>query len=224
MADSNSILPPGLENLSAPQATKSPRSGLGQDEFLELMTTQLQHQDPLNPMESGEFLSQLAQFGTVNGITELQSSFSTLANSLQSSQALQASTMVGRNVLALGNKAVLDGSGSVNGAVDLSAATGRLMLTVTDPAGQVIRNMNLGTQGAGLVHFTWDGLDNNGEALPAGNYVINSEAVVDNETVAQSTYITAKVESVTLNQDGSGPLLNLNGLGTIGMNQVREIM
>lgn len=224
MADSNSILPPGLEHLSVPKATKSSRTGLGQDEFLELMITQLQHQDPLNPMESGEFLSQLAQFGTVNGITELQSSFSTLANSLQSNQALQATTMVGRNVLASGNIAVLDDSGSVSGAVDLSTATGRLMLTVTDSVGQVVRSMNLGTQSAGLVHFTWDGLDNNGKVMPAGNYVINSEAVVDNETVAQSTFIVAKVESVTLSQDGSGPLLNLNGLGTVGMNQIREIM
>ncbi|MEE8320249.1 MAG: flagellar hook assembly protein FlgD [Gammaproteobacteria bacterium] len=224
MADSNSILPPGLEHLSVPKATKSSRTGLGQDEFLKLMITQIQHQDPLSPMESGEFLSQLAQFGTVNGITELQSSFSTLANSLQSNQALQASTMVGRNVLASGNIAVLDDSGSVNGAVDLSAATGSLMLKVTDSAGQVVRTMNLGTQGAGLIHFNWDGLDNDGEVMPAGNYVINSETVVDKETVAQSIFISAKVESVTLNQDGSGPLLNLNGLGTVGMNQIREIM
>jgi flagellar basal-body rod modification protein FlgD len=132
--------------------------------------------------------------------------------------------MVGRNVLASGNIAVLDDSGSVSGAVDLSTATGRLMLTVTDSAGQVVRSMNLGTQSAGLVHFTWDGLDNNGEALPAGNYVINSEAGVGNETVAQSNFIVAKVESVILSQDGSGPLLNLNGLGTVGMNQIREIM
>ena len=94
----------GIESLSSDRLKQTvEKKSLGQEEFLELMMTQLQNQDPLNPAESGEFLSQIAQFGTVNGITELQQSFSTLASSLQSNQALQASTMVGRSVLVESN-------------------------------------------------------------------------------------------------------------------------
>ena len=105
----------GSTALSSDRLKTEPKDkSLGQDEFLELMMTQLQNQDPLNPAESGEFLSQIAQFGTVNGITELQQSFSTLASSLQSNQALQASTMVGRSVLVENNILQLGATGESN--------------------------------------------------------------------------------------------------------------
>ena len=114
MNNSISGLPPELAGLELKQPEKKANDELGQSEFLDLMIAQLQHQDPLNPADSGEFLGQLAQFGTVNGITELQNSFADLATSLQSSQALQASTLVGRNVLIPGNVVnFAGGSGAV---------------------------------------------------------------------------------------------------------------
>ena len=93
--DINSTGASALEQFAIKQ-DDTPKDELGQSQFLELMITQIKHQDPLNPAEGGEFLSQLAQFGTVNGITELQSSFDVLATTLQSSQALQASTILPR--------------------------------------------------------------------------------------------------------------------------------
>lgn len=225
MASSNTILPPELQHLAIQQTTdKKAKSELGQDDFLKLMLTQLKHQDPLNPMESGEFLSQMAQFGTVNGITQLQSSFSTLASSLQSSQALQASTMVGNTVLVPGNQSELVSGGELTGAVELDQSTSQLLVNIVDATGQPIRQINLGTQTAGLTKFTWDGLDGSGEPAPSGVYTISATSLQNNESVAQSVLINAKVNSVTLSKAGGEPLLNLNGIGPVSLSQVREIM
>jgi flagellar basal-body rod modification protein FlgD len=79
------LLTPHLEELQISSKVKPAENGLGQEAFLDLMVAQLENQDPLNSMESGDFLSQIAQFGTVNGITELQGSFAVLASALQSS-------------------------------------------------------------------------------------------------------------------------------------------
>lgn len=224
MVDSNSILPAELQHLAVKQTEKKASEGLGQDAFLELMLTQLQHQDPLNPMESAEFLSQVAQFGTVNGITELNDSFATLSGSLQSSQALQASTMVGNTVLVPGNYSELVTGGEISGAVELNNSTSNLMLNISDSSGQSVRQVDLGTHTAGITKFTWDGLDNNGDALPAGTYKIEAAALQGSDVVAQSILVNAKVDSVTLSKTGGEPLLNLSGIGTVSISEVREIM
>jgi flagellar basal-body rod modification protein FlgD len=222
---SNTILPPELQHLSLKQPEKSTaNNGLGQDAFLELMLTQLQHQDPLNPMESGDFLSQIAQFGTVNGVTELNESFATLSSSLQSSQALQASTMVGNTVLVPGNKSTLVTGGQISGAIDIESSTSNLVINIADASGQSVRQVDFGSHAPGMTKFAWDGLDNNGNPLPQGVYTIEAAALINSEPVAQSVFINAKVDSVTLNKNGGEPLLNLNGIGTVSISDVREIM
>lgn len=223
MADSNTILPTELQHLALKQPEKKADDGLGQDAFLELMLTQLQHQDPLNPMESGDFLTQVAQFGTVNGITDLNTSFSTLSSSLQSNQALQASTMVGNTVLVPSDKAELAAGGQVSGKVFTESSTPNLIINIADATGQSVRQLNLGSTQAGLASFSWDGLDTNGDALPAGRYTIEAAALVNNEAIAQTVLVNAKVESVSL-ISGKEPLLNLNGLGTYSISDVLEVM
>ncbi len=224
MVDSNSILPAELQHLAVKQPEKKENDGLGQDAFLELMLTQVQHQDLLNPMESGDFLSQMAQFGTVNGITELNNSFSTLAGSLQSSQALQASTMVGNTVLVPGNRASLTSGNEISGAIELDSSTSNLVINISDASGQTVRQVDFGSHASGLTKFSWDGLDNYGNQLPSGKYTIEAAAIVNGDAVAQTVLVNAKVESVTLSKTGGEPLLNLNGIGTVGINEVREIM
>ena len=224
MAESNTILPAELQHLALKQPEKTASDGLGQDAFLELMLTQIKHQDPLSPMESGDFLSQIAQFGTVNGITELNKSFATLSSSLQSSQALQASTMVGNTVLVPGNKSELVSGGQISGAIDLNISSTNLVVSIFDAAGQVVRQINLGSQVAGMTKFTWDGLDNSGDPLPEGTYTIEAAALISGEAVAQAVLVQAKVDSVSLSKTGGEPLLNLSGLGTVSISEVREIM
>lgn len=223
MASPINGLPPELAHLELKQNEKSSGGDLGQTDFLELMMTQLKHQDPLNPMESGEFLGQLAQFGTVNGITELQSSFGDLSASLQSSQALQASTLVGRNVLVPGNVVSVTQGQSVEAAVELDATVEQLIVQVTDPAGQVVNQINFGPKGSGVFNFSWNGLDGSGNPVPSGNYVLQAVGVSGDTEVAQSTLVSAKVDSVTLAKGGQGPLLNLENVGVVSINDVIEI-
>lgn len=224
MTSSSGILPPGLENLSTDRFTVEKKdTGLDQADFLKLMITQLENQDPTNPMESGDFISQMAQFGTVNGITELTASFETLASSMQSSQALQASTLVGRAVLVEANTLVLGETGTTPITVDLTNTASDLKFSITDASGQIVREFSVGQTDAGLKQFEWDGFTNTGERAEPGNYFVSSEAVIGGTTLALKTLIQAQVESVSLSRDGSAPVLNLAELGAIELSNVYQV-
>ena len=132
--------------------------------------------------------------------------------------------MVGNSVLVQGNQAELVQGGEIEAAVDLQQSTSNLSVNIVDAFGQTVRTVDLGSQTSGLTKFTWDGLDNNGQTMPAGNYSIQATSNVNNETIAQNVYVYAKVDSVTLSQTGGEPLLNLNGIGQISINQVKEIL
>jgi flagellar basal-body rod modification protein FlgD len=197
---------------------------LGQAEFLELMTAQLRFQDPLQPMENGDFLGQMAQFGTVSGINELNTTFSTMSSSFQSNQALQASTLVGRRVMVPSQSAFLNDGESLMGSVELEQPASRMVITVKNGAGQLVHRQELGIQQAGLVDFEWNGLDANGNSLPGGQYQIGAEVYRGTEVTAGTTFTVVDVESVTLGAGGQDLTLSVSGLGDIDMSQVRKIM
>ncbi len=209
---------------STQDADSKPKDELGQAEFLELMTTQLQFQDPLKPMENGEFLGQMAQFGTVSGINDLNTNFNAMSASFQSNQALQASTLVGRRVMAPAETAYLNASDPVEGAVELSQSASSVSLLIHDAGGQLVDRLELGMQQAGLVNFTWDGLDKNGARLASGEYNISAELQHGTSTSAGATYSVVDVESVTLGVGGQGMTLTTTGLGDIDMSQIRKIL
>lgn len=210
-------------NSNQDQKTKS-NDEMGQAEFLELMTTQLKFQDPLKPMENGDFLAQMAQFGTVSGINELNSNFNTLSSSFQSNQALQASTLVGRRVLVPAQSGYLKEGAELQGSVDLAQSVGKLLVTVKNSAGQIVNRQDLGQQQAGMVDFQWNGLDNNGVLMPAGVYQIESELHRGGDVSAGSMLAVVDVESVTLGKAGQDLTLTVAGLGDLSMSQIRKIL
>jgi len=194
-----------------------------QDQFMQLLIAQLKNQDPLEPQENGAFLSQLAQFETAAGAAELQESFDKFSANMQSSSALQASSLVGRSVLAPGGIAQLETGQNVSGHIELGASTTNLMIEITDAAGQLVKTIPMGTQAAGEVGFTWDGTDQDGNSLPPGGYRIRATADVGSEQIAQEVLVSAKVDSVTIGQNGQGMKLNLAGMGSIDFSAVKEI-
>ena len=202
---------------------KNAKDELGQAEFLELMTTQLKFQDPMKPMENGDFLAQMAQFGTVSGINELNTSFSSMSTALQSNQALQASTMVGRNVLIPGNQSRLSEDGKLNSAVDLESSA-QVIVNIKDANGQLIHRMDMGVQQAGLHTIEWNGLNDEGQPASPGMYTVSAE-VRQGENVSEGSMLTTvQVESVTLGKAGQDLTLTVSDLGDISMSQVRKIM
>jgi len=216
----------GIDALSAARLDKDKKAdkSLGQDAFLELMITQLKNQDPTNPMQNGEFLSQMAQFGTVSGINELQKSFTSLATALQSSQALQASTMVGRQVEIESAKLKLVDGSDAKFAFDLKAPAGAVRVTIQDAAGATVRTLGLGQTAAGTHDMSWDGLDAQGKRLAPGQYTVKVDAAIDNQTQAATTLVRATVDSVSLPRNGQQPTLNLADYGSLSMDAVRRVM
>ncbi len=206
------------------EADNKANDELGQAEFLELMTAQLKYQDPLQPMENGDFLGQMAQFGTVSGINDLNTTFNTMSASFQSNQALQASTLVGRRVLVPSQSGFLSEGGSLQGSVDLDQPANKVVFSVTNSAGQLVHRKELGVQQAGMVDFEWNGLDAGGNAMPAGEYRISAEIRRGNEISSGNMFTVVDVESVTLGAGGQDLTLSVSGLGDIDMNQVRKIM
>lgn len=196
------------------------KKSLGQDDFLKLMTTQLQYQDPFKPMENGEFLGQMAQFSTLTGIQDLQKSFSSLAGSLQSNQTLQASSMVGRYVMVPSSSAYLTEGAGLAGAIDVPAS-GNVSVTLSNASGEVVRTLDLGTQAAGRASFTWDGVSDLGETLPAGSYTIKAQLQGSGTAKTLDTYAVGHVDSVALD---SGTLsLDLRGMKPASFNDVVQI-
>ncbi len=218
----NTLQGPGFRSIQELNKEDT-RKELGQEDFLKLMTTQLQNQDPMKPMENGDFLSQIAQFSTVTGIGDLQKSFESLSESLVSNQALQAATLVGRKVLAPTGTAALAQGGSIQGSVELPSASSSVVVNIYDGAGQVIRRLDLGSQAAGPVSFQWDGLMDDGQYAPPGNYLVGAEAGFDGRTEAIETLIASEVRSVTVG-NGGGLLLDLAGSGPLEFSQVRQIL
>lgn len=217
---------PTNNNLNVANSTQSTNSGssteLGQAQFLALMVAQLKNQDPMQPMQNGEFLSQMAQFGTVSGIQDLQKSFGSLATALQSNQALMASSLVGRTVLAPGNAGYLAAGGAVGGAVDLPASTSDVVVNITDGSGQLVQRLDLGAQSSGTVRFTWDGTTAAGTPAAPGVYQVSAQALDGTTPYAPDTLVEARVDSVSLG-GSNGLTLNLAGLGAVNLSDVRQI-
>ena len=220
---------PTQNNLTAGNstaATSSSSSGsstqLGQAQFLSLMVAQLKNQDPMQPMQNGEFLSQMAQFGTVSGIQDLQSSFGSLATALTSNQALMASSLVGRTVLAPGSTGYLAAGGTLGGAVDLPASTSDVVVNITDSSGQLVQRLDLGAQPAGTTSFAWDGTTAAGTAAAPGVYNVTAQALNGTQQYAPNTLVEARVDSVSLG-GSNGLTLNLAGLGAVNLSDVKQI-
>ena len=199
-------------------------SDLGQGDFLKLMIAQFKNQDPFEPMDNGEFLGQLAQFGTVDGIEQLNRSFSQLSESLHTDQALQAANLVGHTVLAADDRAYLPEVGNLHGAVELSSSAQNVQVDIMDSSGQLIRRLNLGQQGPGMVEFQWDGMTDGNEMAVAGNYSIAARVIRGLHSESVETLVKANIQSVNLGRNGQGMTLNLDGGEVMSMNQVRRIL
>ncbi|MDZ4349166.1 MAG: flagellar hook capping FlgD N-terminal domain-containing protein [Xanthomonadaceae bacterium] len=193
---------------------------LGQDDFLRLMTEQLKNQDPLKPLASNEFLGQLAQFSTVQGIEALNNSFGALVAGVESDQALQAAALVGHSALVASDRFALGEEGGVSGEVQ-SPFAGRLTMEISDPPGNVIHRYDIEAGAAGPVPFAWTGLNADGEPYPPGEYRIAARVSAGAATEALQTFVAARIDSVSLTSQGL--VLNLAGVGSAPLASIRRI-
>ncbi|GGW21497.1 basal-body rod modification protein FlgD [Gemmobacter lanyuensis] len=135
------------------------RNNLGQDAFLTLLTTQLQNQNPLEPMQNAEFVAQMAQFSTVSGISEVNTTLGGIASGLSGLGLSAASGLIGRDVLVETSAVMPDRTGALRGSVRLEEAASSLVITYSDAeTGQLLNTQSLGAQAAGTVDFAWENL------------------------------------------------------------------
>ena len=196
---------------------------LATEDFLALITTQLQNQDPLKPLESGDFLGQIASFSTVSGIGELNDSFEGFAQSMQSDQALRGSALVGRSVLVPSSLGNLTAGESITGQINVADPVPDLKVQIFNEAGVAVRTIEMGPA-AGYTNFAWDGLDNDGQALPSGTYQYKASGTVNGDNTAFATATVAKVDSVLVGSGSQGLTINLAGIGSVPFSEVQEII
>src|ERR1700692_3560508 len=197
---------------------------LGGTNFLTLMLAQLKNQDPTSPVDSNQFLNQLASLSTVQGITERNTSFGSLSSSLVSSQALQASSLLGHQALVSSKTANLTANGSVSGAVDVPQTTSQAVVNISDSSGALVRQINLGAQSTGLANFSWDGKLQDGSQAAAGQYTLSAQfAGATSGATAAGTYVNGVVQSVTMGAGQTGLTLNVSGLGSVAFSNVQQI-
>lgn len=189
----------GVSTASGQAAQKQARKDeLGKDDFLKLLVTQLQNQDPLNPTDNTEFVAQLAQFSTLEGITNIQKAAEGTKSSIDAMQNYGNASLIGRQVKAESGVLTLTDR-PVRLGYSLSGAAASVKAAIKDASGLTVRTMDLGARPAGDHEFVWDGKDNSGMLLGPGNYAFYlSGAGTDGKQVGSSTYVTDTVTGISL--------------------------
>jgi len=201
----------------------SDKQQMGQEDFLELMIAQLKNQDPMKPMENGDFLGQMAQFSTVNGIEQLNQSVSSMSGALAANQALQAASLVERSALIEADSVQVEEGGSISGMVELPGDVSYGVVAIRDASGQEVARIPVTNDGTGTARFEWDGLGADGQPLPGGQYQVAAEYQSGSQTQSASTYLWGEIESVSLFGSQNGMQMTLKGLGTVSLSAAREI-
>jgi len=221
VASVTQAIPENLRSFESTQNSEVKRTSvLGQEDFLKLLTAQLQYQDPMKPMENGEFMGQMAQFSTVSGITEMGESIDSLVNIYQGQQMSNSAAMIGKQALVDGNWAQLKG-GELGGAIDLTTAANDVRIDIKSDTGEVMASLGLGSQLAGTKEFTWDGVMEDGTQAPEGSYYLSATAIKDGVTSVPPMQVYGTVNSIQLK--GGEVTLNVSGQGNVSFNNVKRI-
>ena len=196
---------------------------LGQQDFINLMITQLRNQDPFEPLQSGEFIGQLAQFGTVSGIGELKDTVSDLASSLISNQTLEAANLIGKNALVPSDNLTLESDESTKGAIAVNTPSNNVTVSIFDAAGKLVQTLPIGVVNSGLQDFEWDGIDASGNQAEPGEYFFSAVGVQGENNVAFDTFSYKEIDSISLGENASTIRLNVSNGSELKISEILKI-
>lgn len=194
-----------------------------QNRFMTLLVTQMRNQDPLNPLDNAQVTSQLAQLSTVTGIDKLNATLEALQASYHASQSLQAANMIGHGVLVPGTSTQLIEGKAILG-VEVTEPADNVQVTIRNTSGTAVRTIDLGAQQPGTVPIAWDGVMNNGSTAADGAYRFEVAATRDGKLVGATTLSFGEVASVTTGNAAQGVTLNVPGVGTVKLADIRQIL
>lgn len=218
----NSVIQKLMQSSSSTSASNgNPTTATGlEDRFLTLLVTQMQNQDPLNPMDNAELTSQLAQINTLKGITTLNTTLETLLSSYTDSMSMQSASMIGKNVLSAGKNLSLTANGAVGG-VNLAGKADHVNITVYDASGKKVLEKDLGAKEAGVIDFVWDGKDSDGKALAQGDYTFAVSAKQAGETVDATALQLGTISALI--RTANGFQLEIPGTGQVDFDAVQKV-
>jgi flagellar basal-body rod modification protein FlgD len=203
------------------QASTTSTAAAAQDQFMKLLVTQMQNQDPLNPMDNSQMTSQLAQLSTVSGIEKINATLQSMITGYQSTQVLQAASMIGHGVMVNGSSMNLNNGAALFG-VSLPSNASSVNVTVLDANGQPVHSFDVGAQQAGLLPLQWDGTTDTGAKAADGAYSFRVTALQGSQALNAQTLSYGQVASVATNAQGIK--LTVPGLGEVKMSDVLQIL
>ena len=200
-----------------------------QDKFMKLLVTQLQNQDPLNPMDNAAMTSQLAQLSTVTGINKVNSTLESLRTDIASTQSSTAINLIGKGILVEGKGISLNSSTDADGktttssvfGVDLPSDAQSVTINIQDKSGKTVRTMSMTNAEAGTYPITWDGTTDAKTTAAAGEYTFTVEASNAGKSITATPLQLAAVASVST---GSGGVKLNTSLGHFAMSDVKEVL
>jgi flagellar basal-body rod modification protein FlgD len=192
-----------------------------QGRFLTLLTAQLRNQDPMNPLDNAQVTSQLAQISTVDGIERLNTMLGQLMDGQQSTEAMQAASLVGRGVLVPGKGLSLGDVGALGGFA-LETPADKVTLHIKDANGLEVASVDLGSFDAGTHDFQWDGTTLDGSRAANGKYTVSIEASTAEAAVTAEALQFGAVTSVLRGAKSTD--LQVGDLGIFTMSDVKQIV
>ena len=214
----------GVEQSGGLGSAVKKKEELGQEEFMRLLVAQLNNQDPTKPLDNAEFLSQIAQFSMVEGVQNMETSIAGLGESMVSTRAIQASSLVGREVISASNKSAFAPGEEIEGVVALPAAASDVKIHVSDSSGQLVKVLDIGDLDAGIHKFSWDGLLAGDASIPAGNYEVTASGLIDGAVETLPAFVSARVSSVSIGAGGAEISLNLDGGDSVSYTDVLQYL
>ena len=221
-----SAVPSGIrttaQDAQAKMTAATGQSTMGQKDFLTLFTTQLKNQDPLDPVKNEAFVAQLAQFSQLEATTNMSGSLSTFVESMSSSQITSSANLIGGKVAVPDGPAELVKGAPVKGVVNLPTGADGVQFKVYDTKGILVRTQILGSQTAGDMTWSWNGMDDAGNALPDGSYRFSASVASQGKVTTPSVSTMARVIGVSQEADKT-MLLQIEGGKTVKLSDVKRI-
>jgi flagellar basal-body rod modification protein FlgD len=206
--------------LPAPATQK--KEQLGQEEFLKILVAQMNNQDPTNPADNTQFLSQMAQFSMVSGINSLGTSMDDMLRSAQVSKSMQASSLVDREVLVETDVVKFSAGRMIEGQIPAFPGATDVNVQVRDMFGNLIKTIPTTDIGNQRIGFTWDGISERGELVSPDKYVITARALVGARQFDMPVFNFVKVEGVKINPVTNAVDLKLENGATTNLSQISQ--
>lgn len=196
---------------------------MGQTAFLTLFTTQLQNQNPLDPMDNEAFVAQLAQFSQLEATTKMAGSLDTLVGSLSGERMTTAAGLIGKKVAVPDGRAILSGGQPVTGSIKLDNDVDSITMKVYDSSGRLVRTGEIGAQKKGEFPFAWDGKDSSGAAIADGVYRIEASVSRFGKSSTTPVSTMATVRSVTTDSLTNDMKVELEDGTTVSLSEIKRV-